>query len=892
MGIFREWLHRLVATFRPGRRDEDLAEELRVHTALAAESGRRDGGVSQAMDALRDQRGLPWLDDLARDLRIGARMLARSKAFTVTALISFALGIGANAGIFSLLDQVLSRQLPVHEPERLVQLRWNGSAIGANYGFGSLVSYPLCLDLAERREIFDGVLCRYPDVVNLSTGREHEPVRAEIVSGSYFGVFGIVPVQGRLIGPADDRDPGVDPVVVLSHDYWTNRLGAAAGVVGRRVLIDNRPMTVIGIAPASFRGASLEAAPAVWIPAMAYRQTEPEFDALSRHAFWIHAIGRLAPGVSLAEAEARLQPWFKRMLDADMQREGFPPQLTDAQRTRYLASTIELLPAARGISGLRTALERPLRVLMAGALLLLLLASLNVAGLQLARGASRMGEVATRMALGASHGRVARQLIVETMLLAVAGGALGVLTAPLVAGVLRSFVSERTNLSTDIDHRLLVFAVIATAATGALCALAPVFQLRRLRLTAGLTNRSALDAGVGLWMRKGLVAGQLAFALVLLVTAGLFVQTLNGLQTKGPGFETSNLMMFGVSPDAVGHTNAQAEQVMREILRRLRELPEVERSAVANSQMLNGTSSSGNLTIEADGRRVTDRIAHRMRVSPGFFETLGLPVVAGRDFEERDVRPSGTEPGPYRLAIVNETFARRYFGSRSPLGAHIGIGNRPDTEANIEIIGVVREVNRRSLRDRDLDQIFLNFWDNQSENGSFYVRVRGNPQSAAAAIRSVVAAVEPALPVSVVTFDDRIDESLSTERALAALTSGFGVVAVLLSVVGLYGVMAFVASQRRKEIGLRVALGATRAATIWLMVRDALFIVGAGIAVAVPAVWSLKQLVETQIFGVRAFDAPTIAAAGGLLAFVALAAAILPAWRASRLDPNAALRVE
>jgi len=467
-----------------------------------------------------------------------------------------------------------------------------------------------------------------------------------------------------------------------------------------------------------------------------------------------------------------------------------------------------------------------------------------------------------------------------------------VLTAPLVAGVLRSFVSERTNLSTDIDQRLLVFAVIATAATGALCALAPVFQLRRLRLTAGLTNRSALNAGVGLWMRKGLVAGQLAFALVLLVTAGLFVQTLNGLQTKGPGFETSNLMMFGVSPDAVGHTSAQAEQVMREILRRLRELPEVERSAVANSQMLNGASTSGNLTIEADGRRVTDRIAHRMRVSPGFFGTLGLPIVAGRDFDERDVRPSGTEPGPYRLAIVNETFARRYFGDRSPLGAHIGIGNRPDTEANIEIIGVVREVNRRSLRDRDLDQIFLNFWDNQSENGSFYVRARGNPQAAAAAIRSVVAAVEPALPVSVVTFDDRIDESLSTERALAALSTGFGVVAVLLSVVGLYGVMAFVATQRRKEIGLRVALGATRAATIWLVVRGALFIVGAGIAVAVPAVWGLKQLVETQIFGVRAFDAPTIVAAGALLALVAVAAATLPAWRASRLDPNAALRVE
>ena len=569
---------------------------------------------------------------------------------------------------------------------------------------------------------------------------------------------------------------------------------------------------------------------------------------------------------------------------------------------RYLASTIDVLPAPRGVPGLRASLEAPLRVLMAGALLLLVLASLNVAGLQLARGAARTGEVATRMALGASQGRIARQLLVESVLLTAAGGVLGILTAPLVSGVLRSFVSERTNLTTEIDQRVLLFALAASAATGALCGLAPVFQSRRLRLMAGLTDRSALNSGSGLWIRKALVAGQLAFALVLTVTAGLFVQTLNGLYAKGPGFDTKNLMMFSLEPDLLGHSYAQAEGVMRETFRRLRELPEIERVAIANSQILNGGSSSGNVTIQAEERRVSDRIAHRMRVTPGFFATLGVPIVAGRDFDERDMRPLGTEPGPYRTAIVNETFARRYFGVRSPLGAHIGIGNRPDTETNIEIIGVVREVSRRSLRDQDLDQIFLNFWDNQSENGAFFVRLRGNPQSAATAIRSAVAAVDPALPVSPVTIDDQIDASLTTERALAALSTGFGVVAVLLAVVGLYGVMAFVAEQRRKEIGLRVALGATRAAAIWLMVRGALVIVAVGLAVAVPVVWGLQQLsdrvtlaldlVETQIFGVQAFDAPTIAAAGAALALVAVAAAAIPAWRASRLDPNTVLRAE
>jgi predicted permease len=605
--------------------------------------------------------------------------------------------------------------------------------------------------------------------------------------------------------------------------------------------------------------------------------------------------------VSAEQAKARLQPRFKQILAADMQREDFPP-VNETQRARYLASTIDVLPAPRGVPGLRASLEPPLRVLMAGALLLLVLASLNVAGLQLARGAARTGEMATRMALGASHGRIARQLFVESVLLTAAGGALGILTAPLVSGVLRSFVAERTNLSTDIDQRVLLFALAASAATGVLCGLAPVFQSRRLRLMAGLADRSALNSGGGLWIRKALVAGQLAFALVLTITAGLFVQTLNGLYAKGPGFDTKNLMMFSVAPDLLGHSYAQAEVVMRNTFQRLQALPEIERVAIANSQILDGGSSSGNVTIQAEERRVSDRIAHRMRVTPGFFATLGVPIIAGRDFDERDMRPLGTEPGPYRTAVVNDTFARRYFGTRSPVGAHLGIGNRPDTETNIEIIGVVPAVSRRSLRDEDLDQIFLNFWDNQSENGAFFVRARGNPSSAATAIRSAVAAADPALPVSLVTLDDQIDESLRTERALAALSTGFGVIAVLLAVVGLYGVMAFVAAQRRKEIGLRVALGATRAAAIWLMVRGALATVGVGLAAAVPAVWVLKQrsdrvelavdLIETQVFGVQAFDAPTIAAAGATLALVALAAAAIPAWRASREDPNVALRAE
>jgi predicted permease len=893
MRTAREWLLRLAGQLRPRRTDDDLAEELRTHMELAAEHGARSTGASQAMDSLRDQRGLPWLDDLWRDAGHGVRALARSKGFTATALISLGLGIGANAGIFTLLDQVLLRPLPVREPERLVQLAWQGTAVGVTYGGGSLISYPLCRDLAERRDVFDGMLCRHPTEVNVSFGKQHEETRAEIVSGSYFEMLGIRPFLGRLLAPSDDRQPGAHPVVVLSHDYWMTRLGGAPDVIGRRVLINNYPMTVVGVAPASFRGVDVGSATALWLPTMMKRQATLEWDALwSRRTFWIHAIGRLRPGVTVEQARARLQPWFKQMLQADLQQEEFPP-VTASQRQSFLASTIDVAPAAQGISGLRDGFERPLHVLMGGALVLLALTALNLAGLLLARGVSRTRELATRMALGASRNRIARQLLVETLLLVVGGGALGIAAAPLIAQVLRSFLPTRASIGTGIDERVVLFGLTAMIVTGVVCAIVPVVQLRRMTLAPAMTQRSGMSAGGSMRVRKVLIGGQIAFALILLVVAGLFVQTLVRLEAKGPGFATTNLLMFSIDPTAIGYSGDRAEQAMREILRRLRERPEIESAAVANSQILNGGRAGGNLTIAGDQRRVTDRIVYRLRVGPGFFETLGLQLVAGRMFEERDIRPSGTPPGPFRTAIVNDTFAKRYFGDRNPVGARIGSGNRPDTPTNIEIIGVVREVSRVDLRVRDVEQVFYNYWDNQSDNGAFYVRARNDPAAAAQAIRAVIADVDSRLPVGeLTTIDHQIAMSLSNERALATLSSGFGLLALSISVVGLYGIMAFVVAQRRPEIGLRLALGARRGDAAWLIVRDALIVVAAGIAAALPAVWGLQQIVETQLYGVTSFDVPTISLAIAGLVLVALSAAAIPASRASRVDPNLLLHTE
>jgi predicted permease len=482
---------------------------------------------------------------------------------------------------------------------------------------------------------------------------------------------------------------------------------------------------------------------------------------------------------------------------------------------------------------------------------------------------------------------------VESALITAGGGALGLAAAPVVSRVLRAFVPAGANVSAAIDLRVLIFACAASVITGAICGLAPVFQLRRLYLSAAMTERSGATGRSGLRVRKLLVAGEIAFALILLVTAGLFVQTLARLHAKGPGFAIDNLMMFSLDPRAAGYPGDQAERTVREVLRRLQEHPEIQRAAVANLPMLSGGMASVNLAVDAGERRLTDRIVYRILAGPGFFETLGMPVVAGRGFDDRDVRRAGTTPGPYRSAVVNETFARRYFGDRSPVGASIGVGTRPETVTNIPIIGVVREVSRRDMRDQDVDQVFFNFWDGQAQNGTFYVTVRGNAESAARAIRAMVAEIDPVLPVTgLMTLDDQIAQSLSTERALAALSTGFGILALVISTVGLCGVMSYVAAQRRREIGLRIALGARRRDAVWLMVRDALVMVGSGIAVALPAVWALRRLVEAQLFGVSAFDATTIAIAAAGLALVALAAAALPAWLATRLDPNVVLRAE
>lgn len=892
--------------WRRRRLERDLVREFEYHLerreaelqqgGLSESEAKRQaaiefGGLVQAQEEVRDTWKWQWLDNLARDVRYALRSLVRSPGFTAAAVLSLMLGIGATAAIFALVDQVLVRSLPVVHPERLVHLDWKGASLSNVWGTGNLMSYPLCRDFQQQTQFFEAVFCRHPTEVILSTGDQHQSVPAEIVSGSFFPGLGIRPERGRLIDETDDVTPGAHPVVVLSYSYWKNTLGGAEDVVGRQVLMNNVPMIVIGIASSSFRGVDPLSPPAMWVPAMMKRAATPEWDRLlDRRAAWMHVFARLRPGVTADATMNGLQPWFKAVIEGESRLAGFP-NVSSELRQNFLTSTVNAIPVAGGLSDRRITLKQPLTVLMAGTLLLALMASLNVASLLLARAASRTREVMTRLALGASRGRVMRQLLIESLLIALTGGVLGLAAAPMVSAAVAWLLPGQTDLAHPIDLRVFLFALALSLLTGAMCGLAPAIKAGRSSLLA--KDRPVLSATGAIRLRKMIVVAQLAFALVVLIAAGLFVQTLVRLHAKDPGYERSRLVMVRVEPDAIGYSVADAPGLIEALLQRFRTLPIVEGAVVANSSLLTGGSPRRVLTVEAQTRIVTERPLPMMRVGPGFFATLGTDVVAGREFNTDDTR--GLENGPYRSIVVNESFARRYFPGTSPVGRRVGFGNQPSTVAAIEIVGVVKDVSLRFVRDDvEPEHVFVPFASAGplAGNGTIYVRVRSDPESAIPSIRTAITAVDSRLPVVPTGLNAQMDRALQSERMLAVLSAAFGIVALLLCVVGLYGVMSFVVARRGQEIGIRLALGATRAGTMWMILRDTAVMLAVGTIVALPTAFFLRRFVAAQLYGVTAFDGVTVLLASGLLVAVGFGAAMVPAWRAASVSPTEALRLE
>jgi len=898
---------RLFNWFRRGSLERGLDRELQYHfdrrvadltgAGISEPEARRrvaaELGLAQVREEVRDVWLTRWIRDFLYDLRFSGRSFLRSPGFTAATLLSLALGIGATTAIYSLVDQVILHALPVREPERLVLVDWKGDDF-ITYATGSfnLMPYPICRELQQQTRLLDGVLCRAEIQVNLTAGGDPRPVAAEIVSGRYFSVLGVSPALGRVIEPEDDAAPGAGPVVVLSYDFWQAQFGGAADIVGRKVLIGNHPMTVVGVAAAGFRGVDVGAVPAFWMPtSMCADANLDEEDLLNSPVRWLQILARLRPGVSVAQAQAGLQPWFKAWLQDSTLRAGFP-RISADHRREYLASTLELTSAPQGHSVLRRSLSQPLWLLFAATGVLLGLTCLNVAGLFVARGSARGREIGTRLALGASRGRIGRQLLADSLLFAVAGGVLGAAVAPIAIRGLIAFLPHdlaANALSDTLSFRLLIFAFFASIAAGLLSGLAPALRAGGDSLVSSLRERGGTGFG-GVRLRKCIVTLQVAFSLILLIGAALFLRTLTGLLAKGPGFDTSNLLSFAIAPLENGYSGADASRLVRRLDEQVRTLPVASSSAAARFAFLTGGAWSNKVTMQTDRRTVSDGIINFNAVSPGFFSTLGIRILAGRDFDQSDSRPVG-EIGP-RCAIVNEAFVKRYLAGRNPLGVLIARGGSSDVKPNSIIVGVVADMSYRGVRDNS-EQVFFPLFEHDDTGATFYIKVRGAAEQAIPSIRRLVRQNDPRLPILWFrTLDDQVNRSLSTERMVATLSGSFGAMALLLSLIGLYGVMSFVVTRRTREIGIRLALGATRASALRLVLRDAVTMIAAGVALALPCVAALGKLVQSQLFGVTATDPAIIAAAALVLAAGALAAAFIPARRASNVSPTDALRLE
>ena len=900
-------MKQLANWFRRQSLEASLDRELRYHlerritdfekAGLSPSEARRQavlelGGIAQIREEVRDVWLTRWVRDFMYDLRFSVRSFLKTPTFTIISMLSLMLGVGATTAIYSLVDQVLLHALPVRHPERLVLIDWRGDQVANAFGSWNLMSYPICRDLDQQKEFFDGVFCRALTTVNLSTGADYYPARAEIVSGNYFLVLGVGATTGRVFAEDDDGTPNANPVAVLSYDFWKTQLGGTTDVVGRTVLVNRHPLTIVGVAAPTFRGIDVGQVPSLWIPASMSAQAIPGFsDLLNRRTRWMQVLGRLNQGMTLQRAQTGLQPWFKAMLQEDTRRLGFPV-IAAERRRRFLDSSLVLTAAPQGHSSLRRRLMEPLWVLFAVTAVLLGLACLNVSGLFLARGFARDRELSTRLALGASRGRIGRQLLADSLLIALVGGALGAAAAPIAVRTLIALLPTDvagTALHAGIDLRLLLFALVASVTAGILSGLAPAWQSGRRSLVSSFRERGGTAFG-GVRLRKAIVIAQIALTLTLVIGAALFVRTLDALIAKGPGFITSSLVSFGIDSPRSGYSPSEGNRLIRRIDDAIRNSPTTQASAVAQVPLLTGGSWSDPMTILAGEKISTDRDINLNAVTPEFFQTMGIKIVEGRSFDERDTRAPG-ETG-WRSAIVNEAFAKRYLAGRNPLGVRIGEGSGPDVEPNIEIVGVMSDFNYRGLREES-EQAYFPFFEGEAASGSFYVRVRGAAESSFQSLRVIVRSVDSTVPMTDFrTLDEQVDRSLNTEHILAMLSSSFGTLALLLSLVGLYGVMSFVVTQRTREIGIRLALGARRSAAIWLVLRDVLTMIFSGVGIGVPVAWALGRLVESQFYDVKASDPPVIAIAILVLCLAGLAAAFIPARRASAINPTDALRIE
>ncbi len=877
------------------RQKEELEEEVRRHLEAAvrermergetraeaeAAARRQFGNVELVKEVTRDVWGWRWLEHLAQDLRYGVRQLARNPGFTLVAVLTLALGIGANTAIFSMMDAVMLKSLPVKSPEQLYLIAHSG-----RIETGENSNFPLYKQIRDHSRSFSGVIAINPNQWKATIDGETERVSGQVVTGNYYSTLGVNALLGRTLTVADDEPPGGHPVAVISFSYWTRRFAQAPDVLGRQITINLKPFTIIGVTSPEFFGIQVGRSTDITVPMSMHPQVGSGMELENSDGLWrLTMIGRLNPGVSAEQARAEVDLLLQRFLDQSK----MDPHMRDAYLRR-----IELIPASNGLAELRKQFSEPLRLLMTIVGLVLLIACANVANLLLARAATRQREIGIRLALGGSRFRLIRQLLSESALLGILGGGLGLLFASWAADYLVLFIPQKDapiTLHFGPDLRVLSFTVALSLVTTLLFGLTPALRATKVDLNPALKDDwrgfGSVRARVGLG--KPLVVAQVAISLILLIGAGLLVRSLQNLRSLDAGFEQGQVLLFTVDAYGTSYGGARLSILHRDLLERMGALPGVRRASVSNYSPISGGSQGRGISVPGFiSRSEEDHGIDVNWVGPNYFETMGIAQIAGRGFGERDYGPAP------RVAVINESMARYYFPSENPVGKRIAVSQPPEG-GECEIIGVVRDARFESLRKESNRMVYLSTLQSPPWNSlTFALRTSGDPDSLIAAVRTEVRAIGKDIPIAEVrSLRAQVDESLAQERLIGTLSGFFGLLALLLSSIGLYGIIAYAVAHRIPEIGIRMALGAGEGNILWMVVRESLLLVLIGVAIGLPTALAATRLTEGLLFGLTATDPLTIGLATLVMITVAGLAGSLPAWRAARVDPMTALRHE
>ncbi len=844
------------------------------------------------------------MTQIIRDLRFAIRGFLRAPLFTTVAIVSLAFGIGANAAIFSLLDQILLRLLPVKNAQELVEFHMQGDHYGSNWGMNA-ISYPMYRDFRDHNQVFSGMFCRFPIDASLGFGGRTERVDAELVSGNYFRVLGVEPALGRTFTSKDDLFEGAHPLAVLSYSYWQNRFGANPNVIGKTIIVNAHALTIIGVAHERFNGMEGGRIEKLFIPIKMAPQVLPNWRRMEdRRSRWVNAYGRLKPGVTRQQAQASLQPFMHSMLEMEVKLAAFA-NASNRTRQRFVKCWMELLPGGQGRSYIRQQLTTPLWLLLGITAMVLLLACANLANLLLARATARSKEIAIRLSIGAGRSVIIRQLLIESVLLSTLGAIAGLALAYAADRFLLAtyFNSSDSGITAVPDARVLIFTFCLMLITSILFGLVPALQSSRADVADTLKSQAGSVLGGGqVGLRKGLVAAQVALSLLLLIGAGLFVRTLSNLRELGPGFPPERLVGFELDPTLNGYDTMRTKILYQQLMDSFSSIPGVRSVGYASMRILEDNEWDSSMTVEGYSAKVGEKAQPFMNaISPNYFATLGVPIMSGRDFtvnDNRTVKHTDASDDPDNLVpttvIINEAFARKYFAKRDPIGLHVGFGADPNTRTDMQVVGVVKDIKYENLREAMRPQAFCPYNAFIVPQGvTFYVRTVADPKPLVGMVRQRVAALDPNLAVyQVRTTEEQIGQSLRNERLVASLSTLFGALATLLAIIGLYGVMAYTVARRTREIGIRMALGAIQGNVIGMVMKEVLVLVAIGVLVGLPAAIGLSSLVRSQLYGLPPHDPITLAVATCSLLLVACLAGFIPALRASQINPTRALRYE